>query len=174
MREGMTQRRGLFAVGAELRPHLDDWHVVVELVPFHQEVHAGRGHALGRRRQHEERVAVHGPPGGLVGHACPGVDDQLAVEVCATCRPIPGVSRTSASSTALTFALAGLSPLRDWAASAVRPSDAAVADSARPRMKLASGQVHAVGFLSIPTATCHLLSSVPAPFSTIPSPGYGT
>ena len=79
--QGHAQRRVLFAVRAELGPHLDDRHVVAEPVLLDAEVQARGRDALRRRREHEQGVAVDRLAGGGIGHAGPRVDDELAVEV---------------------------------------------------------------------------------------------
>ena len=76
-----AQRGCLLAVSAKFGPDLDDRHVVIELVLFDEDMHARRRHAFGRRRQHEQRVAVDRLLRRFVGQTGPGIDDQLAIQI---------------------------------------------------------------------------------------------
>jgi hypothetical protein len=73
---------GLFlAVGAELRPQLDDPRVVVEDTTLGEDVDHGRGHALADRVAKERRLGGHRTSGRGIGDARDGVDYRLAVAV---------------------------------------------------------------------------------------------
>jgi len=73
--------RAFLAVGAELRPQLDDPHVVVEDTTLGENVDHGRGHALADRVAKERRVGGHRTSGRGIGDARDGVDRRLAVAV---------------------------------------------------------------------------------------------
>jgi hypothetical protein len=73
--------RGLLAVGAELRPQLDDPRVVVENTALGEDVDHGRGHALADRVAKEGRVGGERASGRGVGDARGGVDHLFALVV---------------------------------------------------------------------------------------------
>src|SRR6266566_2114491 len=81
MGQGVPDGGGLLAVGAELRPQLDDGGSVAEQPALHEHVGDGRGRALADRVAVERRAGGHRPSGGGVGDAGDGVDHLLAVPV---------------------------------------------------------------------------------------------
>src|SRR3712207_5913352 len=70
-----------FAVGAELRPQLDDRGVVPEDVALREHVRHGRSHTFADREAKERCIRRYRTSGRQVGDARDGVDHWLAVSV---------------------------------------------------------------------------------------------
>jgi hypothetical protein len=81
MRQGVAHGRLLLAVGAELRPQLDDRGVVAEEAALGEHVRHRGGHTLAHRVGVEGGVRGHRTPGFVVGDARDGVDHLLALLV---------------------------------------------------------------------------------------------
>lgn len=78
VQQDLAQRHIFFAVAAELRPHLGDPELVVQLPTFHQDMrNRGRNPLRGRCRI-KQRVPSDGGTGVLVCEATYRIDDQFS------------------------------------------------------------------------------------------------
>src|SRR5262249_359392 len=79
MRQALTNRDGLLAIGAEGGPVRRDRGVIIELATFSQQVDGSCGDALPGGRRPEERPTIHWRAAGGVHDAGEGIDYQRAV-----------------------------------------------------------------------------------------------
>jgi hypothetical protein len=70
-----------FATGAKRWPVPGDWRVIVQRAALCQQMHAGRHNPLADRPHREQGVPIDRTSGRPLGHACPRIHDQFAVEI---------------------------------------------------------------------------------------------